>query len=97
MNLSDELISTYVTNTSGRLSKIIWNQVENADQYIIDIYPSVQSESTIITTNTSIILHLLYNEDYTISVVASNCAGNSTPEVIHITVGKLVASKHQIL
>ena len=92
MNLTDKPMPAYIINTqsSSRLTQIIWNQVETADQYIVNISPPVQSKSTIITTNTSIILPLLYNEEYNISVVASNCAGNSTSEVIHVVVGKLV-------
>ena len=38
------------------------------------------------TTNTSVQLALLYDQDYNISVVARNCIGNSAPAKIHIRI-----------
>ena len=59
--------------------------------YIISLSPLIndnESESTFITSNTTIHLPLQYNQDYNISVMASNCAGNSTPADISVRVGK---------
>ena len=36
-----------------------------------------------------------YNEDYTVSVVATNCAGNSTAEEYSFRVGELVAEERK--
>jgi hypothetical protein len=47
--------------------------------------PSAADSVTIFhTTNTSIQLALLYDQDYNISVVARSCIGTSEPAEIHI-------------
>ena len=62
------------------------NQISN---YTIAIYPdAANSESIFHTANTYKTLALHYDQDYNISVVASNCVGNSTPAQIHIRLGK---------
>ena len=38
-----------------------------------------------------------YNEDYTVSVVATNCAGNSTAEEYSFRVGELVVVEKSCL
>ena len=48
--------------------------------------PTANFETTFHTTNMSIELALLYDQDYNISVVASNCVGNSTPAEIHFRI-----------
>ena len=76
------------------LMKVQWNPVDMADQYIISISLLVadyaEFVSTFITPNTTIQLPLQHNQDYNISFMASNCAGNSTPVEISIRVGKHV-------
>ena len=53
--------------------------------YFVTVFPSVDSEpSTFTTENNTFQLSLLYNHEYAVSVVAKNCAGNSTP--VNITV-----------
>ena len=72
--------------------KIQWNAAALADHYIISLSPLVhdnESESTFITSNTTIHLPLQYNQDYNVSVMASNCAGNNIPAEISVRVGKL--------
>ena len=83
-------------NLTNDLMKVQWNSVPMADRYIISVSPDPQvsynesdSESTFITFNTTINLHLQYNRDYNISVMASNCAGNSTSAQISMRVGKI--------
>ena len=74
------------------LMKVHWNAAALADHYIISLSPLInemnESESTFITSNTTIDLPLQHNQDYNISVMASNCAGNSTPVKIGVRVGK---------
>ena len=73
------------------LMKVQWNAAALADHYIVSLSPLINdndSESTFITTNTTIHLPLQYNKDYNISVMASNCVGNSTPAEISVRVGK---------
>ena len=62
-------------------------QPEVALNYTITISPPItDSGTTFYTSNTSIQPALLYDQDYNISVVASNCIGNSTPAEIHIRI-----------
>jgi hypothetical protein len=71
--------------------KIQWTAAALADHYIIGLQINGnESESTFITSNTTVHLPLQYNQDYNVSVMASNCAGNSTPAKISIRVGKNV-------
>ena len=75
-------------NLTHDLMKVQWNPVTVADHYIISVSPLINDESTFITSNTTINLPLRHNQDYNISVMASNCAGNSTPAEISARVGK---------
>ena len=46
------------------------------------------------TSNTSLPLALHYDWDYNISVMATNCARNSTPAEVHIRLGKYSLEPH---
>ena len=75
------------------LMEVHWNAAALADHYIISLSPLTndnynESKSTFITSSTTIHLPLQYNQDYNVSVMASNCAGNSTPAKITVRVGK---------
>ena len=63
--------------------------------------PSMKSESSFITENTTVYISLLYNHEYNISIVANNCLGNSTATSITVNTGQSVAimlmSNHPIL
>jgi hypothetical protein len=81
-------------NLTHKLMKVQWNAAALADHYIINIIflsPLInvnESISTFVTSNTTIHLPLQYNQDYNVSVMASNCAGNSTLAEISMRVGK---------
>jgi hypothetical protein len=78
-------------NLTQSLVKVQWNAAALADHYIISLSPLIndeESESIFIISNTTIHLSLQHNQDYNVSVMASNCAGNSTPTEISIRVGK---------
>ena len=78
-------------NVTQDLMMVQWNPVNVADHYIISVSPLIndsKSESIFITSNTTIQLPLQYNRDYNVSVMASNCAGSSTPVEISVRVGK---------
>ena len=61
------------------------NQISN---YTVTVYPDTANSGSIFhTADTSIPLALNYDQDYNISVVASNCVGNSTPAEIYIRLG----------
>ena len=56
--------------------------------YTITVYPDTANPGSIFhTADTSIPLALNYDQDYNISVVASNCVGNSTPAEMRIRLG----------
>jgi hypothetical protein len=82
-------------NTTGSLNITLeWN-IESDPMHLghnnhtVNVYPGTANSGSIFhTANTSIPLSLNYDQDYNISVVASNCVGNSTPADIHIRLGK---------
>ena len=75
---------------SGEDIVLQWNTSDLVDYYIITVSPPVESGSTFTTPNTSIQFPVLYNQEYNVSVVANNCAGNSTPaETTVPIIGKL--------
>ena len=81
------LVDPPATPTNLRISEAVllqWNPSEVADQYFVIVSPTIVPTSVFTTTNTSIQLPLLFNLAYNISVMASNCAGNSTPAQIII-------------
>ena len=49
------------------------------DNYFIVLSPPIESGSIFTTHSTTIQFSVHYNLKYNISVVANNCAGNSTP------------------
>ena len=67
------------------------NAIQNQNYTIttisLDPGPSTADSGDIFcTTNTSIQLHLFYDQDYNISVVARSCIGTSAPATIHIRI-----------
>ena len=82
-------------NLTQNLMKVQWKPTALADHYIVSLSPLIdnnESGSTFITSNTTIHLPLQYNQDYNVSVVASNCAGKSTPVDISVRVGTVVVN-----
>ena len=60
------------------LIDVQWSTVALATHYVIDINPAVPSGSTFITTGNIYHLSIRTNQEYNISVMATNCAGNGT-------------------
>ena len=59
--------------------------------YTVTISPPAQLSAPVVTSTSVTVSAADYNnEDYTISVVATNCAGNSTAEEYSFRVGELV-------
>ena len=79
---------SFPLNLIQDLMQVQWNPVDMADHYIISVSPPVESGSIFITSNTTIQFPFQYNQEYNVSVMASNCAGNSTPVEINIRIGK---------
>ncbi len=59
--------------------------------YIVTILPPAQLSATVLTS-TSVTVTAQYNVDYTVSVVATNCAGSSTTAEYDFRISKLTAS-----
>ena len=57
--------------------------------YTVTISPLAQLSATVVTSTSVTVSAVDYNEDYTVSVVATNCAGNSTAEEYSFRVGEL--------
>lgn len=72
------------------LMNVKWNPVEMADHYTISVSPPLESESVFFTSNTSIQLPFLYNQDYNVSVMANNCAGSSILANVDIRIGNIM-------
>ena len=56
--------------------------------YTVTVSPPTQLSATVLTS-TSVILTAQYNVDYTVSIVTTNCAGNSTTGQYSFTIGEL--------
>ena len=69
----------YCLNRNEARVDFEWEISFHAEQYFITISPPVESGSTFTTSNTTIQFPLSYNQEYNISIIASSCAGNSTP------------------
>ena len=59
--------------------------------YTVTISPPAQLSATVVTSTSVTVSAVDYNEDYTVSVVATNCAGNSTAEEYSFRVGECIA------
>ncbi len=55
--------------------------------YTVTVSPPVQLSATVLTS-TSVTVIAQYNVDYTVSVVATNCAGSSTTTDYNFTIGE---------
>ena len=65
--------------------------------YTVTISPPAQLSATVLPS-TSVTVTALYNVDYTVSVVATNCAGNSTTAEYNFRIGESTSFKqHTIL
>ncbi len=58
------------------------------------VSPPAQLSATVLTS-TSVTVTAQYNVDYTVSVVATNCAGNSTTAEYNFSTGELTAPLNQ--
>ena len=71
---------------------IEWNPPVNSSgadmhNYTVSVSPSTQLSATVVTS-TNVNVTAEYNVNYTLSIVATNCAGNSYPAVYMFSVGK---------
>ncbi len=61
--------------------------------YIVTVSPPAQLSATVLTS-TSVTVTAQYNVDYTVSVVATNCAGNSTTAQYNFRIGEYIIKNH---
>ena len=58
---------------------LTWSASSGADNYTIMVTPLLPSGQTLVsTTTTSLQLTVLYNEEYSITITAQNCAGSNS-------------------
>ena len=70
---------------------IQWVRVDEVDTYTVTILPLAQLSATVVTSTSVTVSAADYNVDYTVSVVATNCAGNSTAGAYSFRVGEFCA------
>ena len=83
-------VQSLTANNSTVAVTVQWDPVDGVDNYTVAISPLAQLSATVVTSTSVTVSVADYNEDYTVSVVATNCAGNSTAEEYSFRVGELV-------
>ena len=65
---------------TGASVNVSWSTSRGADNYTVNVTPPIMpgQSSDFTTTDTSLLLMLLYNENYTINITAQNCAGSNS-------------------
>ena len=93
VTISEITVDTMSISYRNRLAyvTVLWkaNRAGN-HEYFITIMPPIKSGSNFLTTNDAIQLSVSYNQEYNFSVIANNCAGNSTPVSTIVTIGKVI-------
>ena len=74
---------------------IEWNPPVNSSEadihnYTVSVSPSAQLSATVVTS-TNVTVTAEYNVNYNLSIVATNCAGNSDPAVYVFSIRKFHA------
>ena len=92
--------STLNTSANEVSVSVQWNPpTENGGRddltYTVTISPLAQLSTTVLTS-TSVTVTAQYNVDYTVSVVATNCAGNSTTAEYSFRIGKYYRFVHTV-
>ena len=77
--------SSQQSSTESVIVTIEWNPPvdssgANIHNYTVNISPSTQLSATVVTS-TTVTVTAEYNVNYTLSIVATNCSGNSDPAV----------------
>ena len=86
-----------VTRSQQRFAESVivtieWNPPVNSsgadiDNYTVSVSPSTQLSATVVTS-TNVTVTAEYNVNYTLNIVATNCAGSSDAAVYVFSVGK---------
>ena len=73
-----------VFNSSNVAVTLQWNNLSEVS-YNVSVTPKVPA---VTNTNTSAMLTVMYNKRYSVSIVATNCAGESDPYIRDLYYGK---------
>ena len=84
--------SSQQSSAESVIVTIEWNPPVNSSgadihNYTVNVSPSTQPSATVVTS-TNVNVTVDYNVNYTLSIVATNCAGNSNPAVYMFSVRK---------
>ena len=76
---------------TGASVNVTWSTSRGADNYTVNVTPPIMPGqlSDFTTTDTSLLLMLDYNVNYTINITAKNCAGSDST-VIWLIIGKIM-------
>ena len=81
---SDGVMMSAVFNSGNVAVTLQWNNFPEVS-YNVSVIPSVPA---VTSTNTSAMLTVMYNTRYSVSIVATNCAGESDPYITGLYFGK---------
>ena len=75
---------------TGASVNVSWSTSRGADNYTVNVTPPIMPGqlSDFTTTDTSLLLMLDYNVNYTINITARNCAGSNNI-VLPLTISKV--------
>ena len=70
---------------------VTWSTSRGADNYTVNVTPPVMlgQISDFITTDTSLLLMLVYNVNYSVNITAKNCAGSNST-VFPLTISEII-------
>ena len=75
---------------TGASVNVSWSTSRGADNYTVNVTPPIMPGqlSDFTTTDTSLLLMLDYNVNYTINITAKNCAGSDSA-ILSLTIGEI--------
>ena len=84
---------------TGASVNVTWSTSRGADNYTVNVTPPImpgQLSDFTTTSDTSLLLVLLYNVNYTINItaIARDCAGSNNT-IFNLTIGKIIIYLHQ--
>jgi hypothetical protein len=75
----------------GASVNVTWSPSSGADNYTVNVTPPIMpgQSSDFTTTDTSLLLMLEYNVNYTINITVTNCVGSNTT-VLQLTIDEII-------
>jgi hypothetical protein len=80
------------TTKTGASVNVTWSTSRGADNYTVNVTPPIMpgQSSDFTTTDTSLLLMLEYNVNYTINITAHNCAGSKSGTILPLNIGEII-------